>query len=411
MCGECMDGLSVVFGSDECHQCTNIWLLTLIVYATVGILLVLVLFVTKVTISSGSLGSIIFVANMSAISLHTNLLSNNVYTTFIQYIMAFLNLNTGFTVCLYHGMTSIGKVAIQTLFPVYLCFIVLLITVCSRFSSKLTNLIVYSSVQVLATIVHISFAKLLFIVANILTSSRVLYSPDYEPHQVWYYNGNITYFSGGHLVLVVLSLLIITLVILPYLLFTMFASKLRKYRCFNFYFRPLIYTYHGQYNDKYGFWCGVRQWLMMLLYIVFSALRGSEPNIMLMTNIVCVGLFLLLQVFLKPFKSTVHNVIENWFVFLLFSTDLVTFYFITSVELPSLASTMTGTVLLSIYLISAIVVLTAQAIHQYKPFLLLNFISKFTSWFGEGSHSNCTTGPISNDADGVREPLLVTFSD
>ena len=409
MCGKCVNGLSVVFGSDECRQCSNIWLLTLIVYAMVGVILVLCLFITKLTISSGPLGGVIFVANMSAISLHTTLLSDNIYTQAIRYLIAFLNLNTGFSICLYNGMTGISRVAIQFLFPAYLCCIVLMIIVSSRLSTRITNLIVNSSVQVLATIIHLSFANLLSTVANILVSSQVLYSPDYSSHLVWYYDGNIAFFSSGHLVLVVISILILATVIFPYLMFTISASHLRRYRFFNLYFRPLIDTYHSPYKDKYGFWCGVRQWLMMLLYIVYSALRGRRPGVMLMTNIVCIGLFLLLQVFLKPFKSCVHNVVENWFVFLLFTTNLVTFYFSTSVKLPTSISTVTGTILLSTYLLSVVLVLIAQGIHQYKPgtlFKVLEFSKLGWLYRINCGQSNSRTDNLNDFDNEVREPLL-----
>ncbi len=412
MCGGCMDGHSVVFGSDECRQCSNIWLLTLVGYAMVGVFLVFFLFVAKLTISNGTFGGIIFVANMSAISLHTSLLSNGRYTLPIRYLIAFLNLNTGFSVCLYNGMTGISKVALQFLFPAYLCFIVLVIVVSSRFSSRLTNLIVGSAVQVLATIIHLSYANLISTVASILVSSQVLYSPDNSPHRVWYYNGNIEYFSSQHLTLFIASLLIIAIVILPYLIFTTFASNLRRYRFFNLYFRPLIDTFHGPYKDKYGYWCGVRQWLMMLLYIVFSALRGRRPGVMLMTNIVCIGLFLLIQVFLKPFKSTAHNVIESWFMFLLFTTDLVTFYFIASVKLPTVTSSVTGVVLMSLYLLSVIAVLIVQGIHQYKSNILCKaYESSKLGWL---LHNVCCPSSSSSNHGNnidyeVREPLLGTY--
>ena len=80
---------------------------------------------------------------------------------YVKYPLAFLNLNSGFSVCLYDGMTMTTKMALQFLFPVYLCCIVLVLVVCSRVSVKLANFIVGSSVQVLATVVHLSFANLL----------------------------------------------------------------------------------------------------------------------------------------------------------------------------------------------------------------------------------------------------------
>lgn len=44
ICGLCSGNLSVVFGSDLCQQCSNIWLTTIVLYATLGAALVALLF-------------------------------------------------------------------------------------------------------------------------------------------------------------------------------------------------------------------------------------------------------------------------------------------------------------------------------------------------------------------------------
>ena len=59
MCGTCPNTFSTVFGSDKCLHCSNIWLITIVGYAVVGLLLVLMLFVLKMTVSSGILHSLL----------------------------------------------------------------------------------------------------------------------------------------------------------------------------------------------------------------------------------------------------------------------------------------------------------------------------------------------------------------
>ena len=268
ICGQCNDNLSLVFGSDECQECSNLWLLSILGYALIGLLLVLLLFILNLTVSNGTLGGLVFFANMSVVSLHTNLLVDKLYTLPVKLSLSFLNLNLGYPMCFYHGMDIIGKIGLQFVFPVYLWSLVLGLVIISRYSTRISNLIVGSSVQVLATLIQLSFAKLLLTVSDIFTSAEV-HTTHHHPLMVWYFGGNITYLSGGHLVLFLLSLLTSLLFLLPYLVITTIASHLRKYRLSK-HFRPLIDAYHGPYKDRLGYWFGVRQWLVVFLYIVYA---------------------------------------------------------------------------------------------------------------------------------------------
>ena len=64
LCSTCttVNGIkySVVFGSSQCKQCSNWWLLTLIFYAVAGPLLIYLLFALKLTLTTGTLNGIIF---------------------------------------------------------------------------------------------------------------------------------------------------------------------------------------------------------------------------------------------------------------------------------------------------------------------------------------------------------------
>ena len=38
-CGQCINTFSIIFGTTECRHCSNLWLLTLVGYAAIGVIL------------------------------------------------------------------------------------------------------------------------------------------------------------------------------------------------------------------------------------------------------------------------------------------------------------------------------------------------------------------------------------
>ena len=64
MCGHCPANFSVVFGSSECQLCSDIWLLTILLYAVLGIVLVAVLFMLNLMVTHGTIYGLIFYANI-----------------------------------------------------------------------------------------------------------------------------------------------------------------------------------------------------------------------------------------------------------------------------------------------------------------------------------------------------------
>ena len=328
MCGQCPSNTSTVFGSDQCLQCSNIWLLSIAVYAVVGLLLVLVLFRIKLTVSAGTLGGLIFFANMAQINVHDSTVGNSVFTSFVNIAVSLVNLNIGFPVCFYSNMSAVAKIGLQFVFPVYLWLLVFILVIASRHSVRLANMIASSSVQVLATLVQLSFAKLLSTVTAAFTSATVSAS-DNSSITVWYHDGNMTYLKEGHLVLFLLSAITTVIILLPYLVFTTIASQLhtchRGYRI-----RPLIDAYHGPYKDKLGFWFGVRQWMIVMSYGLYAGLRGTQPLLLLSLEIITLMIFCIVQAHLKPFKNKLIGILDMWFILLLITLDITTLLFISS---------------------------------------------------------------------------------
>lgn len=155
LCGKCKENYSSVqFGSPACqNDCTDLYLLTLPVYALAGLGLVLLLFLFRLTVATGNINGVIFYANMLGLVMDklTENIRGHSSVKLVGTIISLLNLNLGFPLCFYKGMTPAAKVGFQFVFPTYLWCIVVSLIVVSRYSTRVSNLISRSSVQMLAT--------------------------------------------------------------------------------------------------------------------------------------------------------------------------------------------------------------------------------------------------------------------
>ena len=64
ICGHCHGDYSVIFGSSQCQVCSDMWLITLVMFAVLGALLVAALFFLNLTVTQGTLYGLIFYANI-----------------------------------------------------------------------------------------------------------------------------------------------------------------------------------------------------------------------------------------------------------------------------------------------------------------------------------------------------------
>ncbi len=138
LCGECEPGLSLVFATSNCKECSNLYLLLLIPFALAGILLVALILVLNITIATGNIHGLIFYANIVAANRVIFLLNvNNFLTVFISWV----NLDLGIETCFYDGMSSQAKVLLQLVFPAYLFFLILLIIILSKYFDSFAKLL------------------------------------------------------------------------------------------------------------------------------------------------------------------------------------------------------------------------------------------------------------------------------
>ena len=325
LCGSCTTGYSLVLGSNECMECTTNYNMALIILFTfMGIALVVLLIVLNLTVSVGTINGLLFTANI--IKLYQPVfLGNQIPVPFFNQIVSWLNLDFGIKICFYNGMDRYGKAWLQFAFPFYVWAIIIVIILICRVSSKVSKLVGSNAVPVLATLLLLSYTKLLRTIVTVLHKRDITLHCHNSSHQltVWYEDPTLQYAKGKHLYLFSFALIMLVLFCLPYTLFLLlnplFEKYLTKYRLCSFLYKikPILDAYSGPMKDKYRVWHGV---LLVARIPVLLAVTFAENLIQfrsLLLSILLSVLVVILICFQRVYNNPVHNFIETWFIFML----------------------------------------------------------------------------------------------
>ena len=292
LCGACKKGYSLVLGTSQCKQCTNIHLVLLIPFALMGLALVFFLLVSKLTVATGTLSGLVFYANI--VGVNRTLFIPVETTDFLSVFIAWLNLDFGVETCFYKGMDAYSKTWLQFVFPVYLWVIVGLMILASHFSHRFTKLLGNNPVSVLATLILLSYAKIL---RNLIAAIYVTYLeyPTYN-RGVWLYDSSIDYLSIKHIPLFVLAILVFLFLFVPYtllLLFCQWLQAISHLRIFawvnNTRLKFFMDSYHAPYKARHRYWPGLLLVLRFILLLVFALNPQQDPSINLLAILVGTG--------------------------------------------------------------------------------------------------------------------------
>ena len=310
LCGGCQDNLSAVLGSYLCLSCSNYGPIYIIpLFALAGIVLVMLLMALRITVSSGTIVGLVFYANIS----QTNILPyiTDEYWLFLRVIISFLSLDLGFPLCLFNGMTALHKSLLQFVFPLYLWLILLVIALIGRYSRPISKLLVHNiTTQVLATLLFLSYSSLTGASLFGLIPAEV--NIGNETELVWFFNGNVQYFSfaGGHIFLAILAIITMLLFVLPYTVIATVGVWMMRFRRFATYFKPLVDAHHAPYKDKWRFWFGVRLWVMLYAEVAYLVFRQIGYTLVHGLDLVVLVPFLLFQAYLHPYKNHILNLLD-----------------------------------------------------------------------------------------------------
>ena len=165
LCGQCQQGLSAAFGSSQCKQCSNVYLLIIIPIAIAGLVLVLLLFALNLTVTNGDINGFLLYVNIISINTSIFFTHDNMV---VHAFTSLANLDLGITTCFYKGMDSYAKIWLQLTFPAYLILIASSLIIASRYSGKIQRLTARRALPVLATLFLLSYTKVLLTVSSVL---------------------------------------------------------------------------------------------------------------------------------------------------------------------------------------------------------------------------------------------------
>ena len=210
-------------------------------------------------------------------------------------------------------MTDLLKAGLNLLFPLYLLTIVVVLIIFGRISLRLSNRLADSSVQVLVTVVHLSFGRLLGAIINTFTPAKVFTSE--QTYHVWYWDGFVEYGSKGHIALMIITSLVVLPLLLPYVLLLLFSKT-----CANEYTRPIVEAIHAPYKNNKQYWFVAHHLLLIIMYLLYSIEPYQHTIYIVIASILV--FFIFGQAMLRSYKSKFTNLLDCWLLF-----NLVYIYF------------------------------------------------------------------------------------
>ena len=200
LCGSCKENYSLAIGSSHCISCSsNKNLVLLIYFATAGFLLVLFVGILNLTVTQGMINGLIFYANI--VWMYESILfpaKMHGKLFFFKIFIAWLNLDFGIETCFIKDLNAFLKTWLQFVFPLYIWSIIGLMIIMARYSTRVTKLFGERAVPILATIILLSYNKLLKSAIEILDFSVISVYSEWNVTKpvmvVWSVDGTFEYF-------------------------------------------------------------------------------------------------------------------------------------------------------------------------------------------------------------------------
>jgi len=349
MCGDCTPNSSLYLGSNQCVEgCSYSNLFLIILFLVLGLLLVFFLTILDLTVAEGTIGGILFYANVVQVNSDIYFFSfsdpagsekvasvaSSRFGSVCKAFIAWLNLDLGIPMCFYPGLRSYDKMWLQYLSPLYIWFIAGAIIYLSKRNTKIAALLRSNCIKVLSTLILLSYAKMTRLTMEIFRYHRVylydMHGNLSHTHFKWALDGKIEYFSREHSPLFIAG--VITAVVLaPYTVCLLFIRRLYKHSSYRILWwinkwQPFFDTHIGSYTDKWYCWTGVQ---LLARFLVLVANEAQSK--VLVSALLTLGIVLVLLAFQwwgehKVYKKRWLNVLEGVSLLNLAFLQLATVY-------------------------------------------------------------------------------------
>ena len=331
LCGRCRKGYSLAIGSSHCIHCPNNNNLALFIFfAAAGFFLVIAISVSNLTVTQGMINGLMFYANIVWTYQNAFFPHNPTgISVFLKIFLAWLNLDFGIEICFYNGLDMYGKMWLQFIFPFYIAAIFLLGV---HYSSKLSKIFGDRSVPTLATLLFLSYAKLLRTIIASLRLADLKTHPHGQSIRVWALDGNLTYSHHKHVLLLLVTIPCFLFLWMPYtvILFSMqWLRKVDHYKPLKplAQYKPIYDAYFGPLKDKHHYWFGTLLLAQGILLVVSSLTLNLVPIFSLLLLLIIVTLLLCYLNHIKIYKKLYLTLIESSFLLNLIMLTAGSLYF------------------------------------------------------------------------------------
>ena len=330
VCGQCQTNFSLALGSLHCIPCDNIYIALIVPFALTGIALVALIFLLQLTVSVGTLNGLFFYANI--IQANHQAYFPRATINFFTIFASWLNLDLGIETCFYDGMDIYTYSWFQFLFPFYVWFLVGCIILACRYSQSIAQRLGKNPVAVLATLLLMSYSKILSAVIVPLTLTYLTYySTSNETRSVvWMYDASIPYFGEPkHIALGLFAILCIAVFVLPYISLLFFGHWLQG--CSNWWIlswlnkiKPFMDAYYAPYGKHTRYWTGLLLISRLGLFLTFAInATGSESVNILAVSSVSIALLAIQK---RVYRHWLKDALESSFLLNLGIFSVATFY-------------------------------------------------------------------------------------
>lgn len=336
LCGSCQPNYSLSLGSSMCIKCPDDWygvLIGIIIAATfLGLMFVVLILWLNLTVATGTLNSIIFYANI--IYANRSVYFRQLPLTFIPVFISWLNLDIGFDTCFFKGMDAYVKTWLQLAFPLYIIFLVIIIIWMCSCSSKFSNLLgKRNPVATLATLILLSYTKLLETVTASLSFVPLQY-PNHTTTTRWLPDANVEYGKGKHIALICVAIIILIMGLLYTTLITSWQWLLHSPRSKIFIWtrnqklHSFIDTYHIPHTPKHRYWTGLRLLIRVIVYLISTFSVSIDPRITLLSTVVITSCLLSYKTMLmiRVYKNWLFSAIDSYVYFNIIIFTIFTWY-------------------------------------------------------------------------------------
>ena len=320
LCGACLQNYSLTLSSLKCSKCnSNNYLSLLLVFVLAGVALIATSLLLRLTVADGNINGLIFYANITnVISDHIfqqDELPSNPLTVFISW----LNLDFGIPTCFYTGLDYYSYTWLQFVFPFYLWFLVGLIILACKYSSRAMKLFGSNPVAVLATVVLMSYSKLLHTSQQILSYVTVYYS-DGSQEKRWKMDPNLLFFQGKHIPLAIFGLFILIVFLFTYIILISFGHYLQNYSNkrglkWMIKIKPILDAYYAPFCNNTRYWVGLMLFVRTFLSITYSTLKNTQHiTILVIISSVLTGIAVIPWMQHKVYQKRLVNIFEGSFI-------------------------------------------------------------------------------------------------